>query len=109
MIEIRGLVEPKSETAARICREDLDEVIAAFMQDKGRDRDVQEFAPCHDSVSDEGVGVGRHVRPLRFRLVGVPHYRVRPGAARTQCVAGQAGEEVVRQTGGRKFPGGGAV
>ena len=33
-IEIRGLVEPKSDAAARICREDLDEVIAAFMQDK---------------------------------------------------------------------------
>ena len=34
LIEIKGLVEPKSEAAARICREDLDEVIAAFMQDK---------------------------------------------------------------------------
>lgn len=33
-IEIKGLVEPKSDAAARICREDLDEVIAAFMQDK---------------------------------------------------------------------------
>ena len=32
-IEIKGLVEPKSDTAARICREDLNEVIAAFMQD----------------------------------------------------------------------------
>ena len=33
-IEIKGLVEPKSDAAARICRADLDEVIAAFMQDK---------------------------------------------------------------------------
>jgi len=33
-IEIRGLVEPKSEEAARICRQDLNEVIAAFVQDK---------------------------------------------------------------------------
>ncbi|MGE0116463.1 MAG: DEAD/DEAH box helicase [Dongiaceae bacterium] len=32
-IEIKGLVEPKSEQAARICREDLNEVIAAFVQD----------------------------------------------------------------------------
>ena len=33
-IEIKGLVEPKSEEAARICRQDLNEVIAAFVQDK---------------------------------------------------------------------------
>jgi superfamily II DNA or RNA helicase len=33
-IEIRGLVEPKSPEATRICREDLNEVIAAFVQDK---------------------------------------------------------------------------
>jgi len=33
-IEIKGLVEPESDAATRICQEDLDEVIAAFMQDK---------------------------------------------------------------------------
>ncbi|MCY7977720.1 DEAD/DEAH box helicase [Bacillus inaquosorum] len=33
-IEIKGLYEPKSEEAARICREDLNEVIATFVQDK---------------------------------------------------------------------------
>lgn len=33
-IEIKGLVEPKSHEAERICREDLNEVIAAFVQDK---------------------------------------------------------------------------
>jgi superfamily II DNA or RNA helicase len=33
-IEIKGLAEPKSKEAARICREDLNEVIAAFIQDK---------------------------------------------------------------------------
>ena len=33
-IEIRGLSEPKSPEATRICREDLNEVIAAFVQDK---------------------------------------------------------------------------
>ena len=33
-IEIRGLVEPESKEAARICQEDLNEVIAAFVQDK---------------------------------------------------------------------------
>jgi hypothetical protein len=33
-IEIAGLAEPKSLEAARICREDLTEVIATFVQDK---------------------------------------------------------------------------
>ncbi|GAA5266121.1 hypothetical protein ACOSOMT5_P2548 [Acidiphilium sp. MT5] len=33
-IEIKGLAEPKSEEATRICKQDLNEVIAAFVQDK---------------------------------------------------------------------------
>lgn len=33
-IEIKGLVEPKSKEAVRICQEDLNEVIATFIQDK---------------------------------------------------------------------------
>jgi acetyl-CoA acetyltransferase len=33
-IEIMGLAEPKSKEATRICQEDLNEVIAAFVQDK---------------------------------------------------------------------------
>jgi len=33
-IEIKGLVEPKSKEASRICKEDLNEVITAFVQDK---------------------------------------------------------------------------
>jgi hypothetical protein len=33
-IDIKGLAEPKSPEAARICSEDLTEVIAAFVQDK---------------------------------------------------------------------------
>ena len=33
-IEIKGLAEPKSPEATRICQQDLNEVIAAFVQDK---------------------------------------------------------------------------
>jgi superfamily II DNA or RNA helicase len=33
-IEIKGLATPKSQDARRICKEDLNEVIAAFVQDK---------------------------------------------------------------------------
>lgn len=33
-VEIKGLAEPKTQEASRICQEDLNEVIAAFVQDK---------------------------------------------------------------------------
>lgn len=33
-VEVKGLAEPKSKEAQRICREDLNEVITAFVQDK---------------------------------------------------------------------------
>ncbi len=33
-VEIKGLVEPKSEEAQRICENDLNELVAAFVQDK---------------------------------------------------------------------------
>ena len=33
-LEIKGLVEPKSAEAERICREDLTELVTAFVQDK---------------------------------------------------------------------------
>ncbi|HSO81360.1 DEAD/DEAH box helicase [Thiocapsa sp.] len=33
-IEIKGLAQPKTKEAERICRQDLNEVIAAFVQDK---------------------------------------------------------------------------
>ena len=33
-VEIKGLAEPKSKEAGRICQEDLNEVITAFVQDK---------------------------------------------------------------------------
>jgi superfamily II DNA or RNA helicase len=34
LMEIHGLAQPRSQAATRICREDLNEVIAAFVQDK---------------------------------------------------------------------------
>ena len=33
-LEIKGLAEPKSQEAERICREDLNELVTAFVQDK---------------------------------------------------------------------------
>ena len=45
-IEIKGLTEPKSPEATRICQQDLNEVIAAFVQgqDRGRARPVRSGA-----------------------------------------------------------------
>jgi hypothetical protein len=45
-VEIKGLIEPKSDDAQRICREDLNEVIAAFVQDKQTLE--QGIQACHD-------------------------------------------------------------
>jgi hypothetical protein len=33
-LEIKGLAEPKSQEAQRVCREDLTELVTAFVQDK---------------------------------------------------------------------------
>lgn len=47
-VEIKGLAMPKSESAQRICKEDLNEVIAAFAQDKeaiGRGLFDEELVP----------------------------------------------------------------
>jgi len=49
-VEIRGLAEPKSEEAKRICREDLNEVIATFVQDK---RNIERGLFDHDMVPEE--------------------------------------------------------
>lgn len=48
-IEIKGLTEPKSVEAARICRQDLNEVIAAFVQD----RTVIERGFCDEELVPE--------------------------------------------------------
>lgn len=50
-IEIRGLAEPKSKEAVRICREDLNEVIAPFIQDK-TSIGATTSAPSGPGVSD---------------------------------------------------------
>ncbi len=47
-IEIKGLAEPKSNEAERICKQDLNEVIAAFVQDRnavGRGLFDEEMVP----------------------------------------------------------------
>jgi superfamily II DNA or RNA helicase len=49
-IEIKGLSEPKSEEAVRICSEDLNEVIATFVQDKTT---IERGLFDHEMVAEE--------------------------------------------------------
>ncbi|WP_375449398.1 pseudomurein-binding repeat-containing protein [uncultured Devosia sp.] len=49
-IEIKGLAEPKSEEAKRICREDLNEVIATLVQDK---RNLERGLFDHEMLPEE--------------------------------------------------------
>lgn len=49
-IEIKGLVEPESAEAARICQEDINEVITAFVQDP---RTVERGLFDEDTVPEE--------------------------------------------------------
>jgi superfamily II DNA or RNA helicase len=60
-IEIKGLVEPKSKEATRICQEDLNEVIAAFVQDKTT---IERGMFDHEIVAEEltQIRMGKIVR-----------------------------------------------
>lgn len=49
-IEINGLNEPKSEAASRICREDLNEVVAAFVKDR---RSIEQGLFSDDLIAEE--------------------------------------------------------
>jgi len=60
-IEIKGLVEPQSKEAKRICQEDLNEVIATFVQDK---RSIERGMFDEEMVPEEltQVRMGKIVR-----------------------------------------------
>ena len=49
-LEIKGLAEPKSKEAERICREDLNELITAFVQDK---QSIERGMFDHEMVPEE--------------------------------------------------------
>lgn len=56
-IEIKGLAVPKSKEATRICREDLNEVIAAFIQDRtALERGVFDEELVHEELTQVRMG-----------------------------------------------------
>lgn len=59
-IEIRGLAEPKSDGAQRICREDLNEIIAPFIQDKRNvEQGLDEETPAEELTQ---ISMGKIVK-----------------------------------------------
>lgn len=62
-IEIKGLVEPKSKEATRICQEDLNEVITAFVQDK----QVKERGLFDEELVPEEITVVRMGKIIKDR------------------------------------------
>jgi hypothetical protein len=56
-IEIKGLTLPKSKEATRICKEDLNEVIAAFVQDKTNiERGMFDEELVHEELTQVRMG-----------------------------------------------------
>ena len=62
-IEIKGLVEPKSKEATRICQEDINEVITAFVQDK----QVKERGLFDEELVPEEITVVRMGKIIKDR------------------------------------------
>ena len=62
-IEIKGLVEPKSKEAERICQEDINEVITAFVQEK----QVKERGLFDEELVPEEITVVRMGKIIKER------------------------------------------
>ena len=65
-IEIKGLAEPKSKEAERICQEDINEVITAFVQDKqALERGLFDSEPAGGETLPEELTVMRMGKIIR--------------------------------------------
>lgn len=98
-MEIAGLAEPKSEAAQRICQEDLNEVIAAFVQDKTT---IERGLFDEDLIPEEltQIKMGKIIRDKYPELDGEDIEAVRQRAVaalnltqRAKQVANRAAEE----------------
>ena len=94
-IEIKGLAEPKSREAARVCREDLNEVIAAFVQDRTA---VERGLFDEETVPEEltQVRMGRIVRDRCPELDEHDREAVRQHAVAALNLTQKAGEVAAR-------------
>jgi superfamily II DNA or RNA helicase len=104
-IEIKGLAEPKSKEAERICREDLNEVIAAFVQDKSaieRGLFDEELVPEELTV----VRMGKIVKDKYPELDEADQEAVRQHAVAALNLTQQAKQIVLGGAGGDDQPSG---
>jgi hypothetical protein len=92
-IEIRGLAEPKSPEATRICREDLNEVVTAFVQDR---RTIERGLFDEELVPEEltQVRMGKIVRDKFPHLDEEDQEAVRQHAVAALNLIQQAKQEV---------------
>lgn len=96
-IEIKGLAEPKSEDARRICREDLNEVITAFVQDKtALERGLFDEEMVPEELTQ--VRMGKIVRDKYPELDAEDHEAIRQHAIAALNLT-QKAKEMVNQGG----------
>ena len=88
-VEIKGLVEPRSKEAVRICQEDLNEVIAAFVQDRAT---VERGLFDDELVPEEltQVRMGKIIRDKYPELDAVDQEAVRQHAVAALTLTQQA-------------------
>jgi superfamily II DNA or RNA helicase len=100
--ELKGLVEPTTQEARRICQEDLNEVIVAFVQDKTSiERGMFDPETAPEELTQ--VRMGRIVRERYPELSETDQEAIRQHAIATLNVTQQASKiiaETVREEGG---------
>lgn len=103
-MEISGLVQPRSAAAQRICREDLNEVIASFVQDKASiERGLFDEEMVPQEVTQ--VRLGKIIRDKFPELDAEDQESVRQHAI-AALVATQKGKQAILGDGeGEKGPG----
>lgn len=106
-IEIKGLAEPKSEEASRICTEDLNEVIASFVQDKTT---VERGLFDEEMIPEEltQVRMGKIIKDRYPELDAEDQEAVRQHAVAALNMTQQAKQALLETISGGEGEGGGA-
>ena len=92
-IEIKGLIEPSTERAKQVCRDDLIDLIATFVQDK-RTMERSLFTPPEDLVPEEftQVRMGKIIRDRYPDLPDTDHEAIRQRAVAALNLTQKAAE-----------------
>lgn len=106
-IEIKGLAEPKSEEASRICTEDLNEVIASFVQDKNT---IERGLFDEEMIPEEltQVSMGKIIKDRYPELDEHDQEAVRQHAIAALNMTQQAKQALLETIGGEDGQGAGA-